>query len=287
MMELGAEIKKRIKSDIGDALTVSIGIGPNRFLAKTGANLTKPDGLDTIDVDTYDTVFKKLVLTDLTGIKEKNAARLNSLGIFTVWDFYEAPIWKLKAAFESINGYYWHMRLHGYEIDRVEFGRRSYGNSYALPKPFETVSDLSPLLSKLVTKMSARVRKAGLAARGIHVAIWYRDGGVYHRGFKTQRDLRSTASFYEAALVILKESPQKPVRNLAVSSFNLRPFSPIQGELFVDTDRILSLTAACDQVNTRYGTYTITPARVLPAKQNIPDRIAFGNVKELEELMQN
>lgn len=287
MMELGAEIKARIKTDIGDNLTVSIGIGPNRFLAKTGANLTKPDGLDTIDIHNYEQVFKKMALTDLTGIKERNTARLNSLGIFDVWDFYEAPVWKLKAAFESVNGYYWHMRLHGYEIDRVEFGRRSYGNSYALPKPFVNVSDLSPLLSKLVTKMSARVRNANLAARGIHLSIWYRDGGVYHRGYKTERDLRSTSDFYEAAMVILKESPKKPVRNLAVSSFNLRPFSPIQGELFVDLTKTLSLTGACDALNTRYGSYTITPARVLPAKLNIPDRIAFGNVKELEEMMQN
>lgn len=287
MMELGAEIKRRIKTDIGDSLTVSVGIGPNHFLAKTGANLTKPDGLDTIDSTSYESVFKKMKLTDLTGIKERNAARLMGMGIYSVWDFYEAPLWKLKAAFQSVNGYYWHLRLHGYEIDRVEFGRRSYGNSYALPKPFETISDLSPILSKLVTKMSFRVRNAGLAARGIHLSIGYRDGTQYHRGYKTPSDLWNTPDFFRAAMVILEEAPRKPVRNLAVSSFCLRPFSPVQGELFLDVSKGISLSTACDSVNTRFGSYTITSARVLPAKQNIPDRIAFGNVKELEELMQN
>lgn len=285
MYEIGAEIKRRIKSDIGDYLTVSVGIGPNRFLAKTGANLTKPDGLDTIDRQTYEDVFKKLELTDLTGIKNRNAIRLMEMGIFNVWDFYEAPLWKLKAAFKSVNGYYWHLRLHGYEIDRVEFGRRSYGNSYALPKPFSEVPDLSPLLSKLVTKMSARVRAAKLRARGIHLSIWYRDGSVYHRGYTTSYDLWNTKDFYQAALVILHESPRKPVRNLAVSSFNLRTSFAVQGELFSDVEKGLALSTACDGVNKRFGTYTITAARVLPAKQNIPDRIAFGNVKELEEMM--
>lgn len=287
MIELGFEIKKRIKEEIGDWLTVSIGIAPNRFLAKTGANLTKPDGLDVIDINTYEEVLKRLKLTDLTGIKEANAARLTRMNINNVWDMYSSPMWKLKAAFESVNGQYWHMRLHGYEIDRVEFGRRSYGNSYALPKPFKDFKDLSPILSKLVDKMSGRVRKAGLAARGIHLNIYYRDGSVYHRGYKTERDLWATADFYEAAVTVLLESPKKPVRNLAVSSFNLRKATNLQRTLFTSLEETIALTSACDKVNKRFGIYTLGSARILPAKQNIADRIAFGNVKELEEIMTN
>ncbi len=285
MVTIAQDIKKAITREIGDSLTVSIGIGPNRFLAKQAAGITKPDGLDVIDSVNYEEVFRRLPLMSLTGIKEKNAARLNRMGIYSVWDFYSAPLWKLKAAFESVNGYYWFMRLHGYEIDRFEFGRRTYGNSYALPKPFEEIKDLSPLLSKLVTKMSSRVRKAGYCARGIHLGIQYRDGSYYHRGHKTDRDLWITQDFYQAAFRILEESPRKPVRNLAVSCFDLRDNIHMQRALFTDIDRDLSLSSACDAVNTRYGLYTITSARMLNAKENIPDRIAFGNVKELEELM--
>jgi hypothetical protein len=138
---------------------------------------------------------------------------------------------------------------------------------------------------KLTTKMSGRVRRAGLAARGIHLTVYYRDGSRYHRGYTTERDLWCTEDFYEGAYGILQESPRKPVRNLAVSSFNLRKASNLQRALFFDVDRAVSRTEACDHVNNRYGPYTISSARMLAARQNVPDRIAFGNVKELEEIM--
>lgn len=287
MVEIAREIKKRIKQDIGDYLTVSIGISTNRFLAKQAAGLTKPDGLDVIDSKNFETIYKRLPVMSLTGIKERNYARLAPYNLNTVWEMYESPLWKLKAAFKSINSYYWYTRLRGYEIDRVEFQRRSYGNSYALPKPFSEIKDLTPLLMKLTTKMSGRVRKAGLIANGIHLMVYYRDGSVYHRGFKTKRDLWETSDFYEGAYKILLESPRKPVRNLAVSSFNLKKVSALQRELFIDIEKKMSLTASCDSVNDRYGTYTVSSARMLQASLNVPDRIAFGNVKELEEIMKS
>src|SRR3989344_3276210 len=137
MWQTGREIKKRIKEEIGEWLTVSVGIAPNRFLAKTAASLHKPDGLDEINHKNYLDVYSRLNLTDLCGISYRNEARLNDVGVKNVLDFYEAPIWKLKAAFSSINGYWWWLRLRGYEIDAVPFGRKSYGNSFALPKPLE------------------------------------------------------------------------------------------------------------------------------------------------------
>jgi DNA polymerase IV len=95
MESVGVEIKQRIKSEIGNWLRVSIGIGTNRFLAKTAAGLKKPDGLERIDNNTFTDVYKKLALTELCGIKVRNAIRLQGLGIHTVWDFYEASLWKL------------------------------------------------------------------------------------------------------------------------------------------------------------------------------------------------
>ena len=73
-------------------------------------------------------IFLKLKLTDLTGIKKGNSARLKLYGIQAVNDFYDAPVWKLKLAFGGIEGLYWHTRLHGYEIDSFKSTRKTYGN---------------------------------------------------------------------------------------------------------------------------------------------------------------
>jgi len=284
MRDIAKEIKMRIQKEIGEWLTVSIGIAPNRFLAKLASSLHKPDGLDEINKDNFLNCYLKLKLTDLPYIKLRNALRLNNMGIFTLVDFYESPLWKLKAAFESINGHYWYMRLRGWEIDDVVFGRRSYGNSYALPKPLVTPKELSPILAKLVTKMGARLRHAGFVARGVHVAVGYRDGSFWHKGVTFNCDLFDSRAIYKKAFKILSGSSyRKPARDLAVSCFQLRKKNQLQLELFDDIVKKETLVNTVDKVNERWGDFVITPARMLTASDAVPDRIAFGGVKELEE----
>ena len=283
--DVANEIKVRIKSEIGEWLTVSVGIAPNRFLAKLAAGFHKPDGLDVIDSHNFEKVYGGLELTDLPYIKLRNAARLNGMGIFSVSDFYNSPLWKLKAAFASINGYYWYLRLRGWEIDDVEFGRKSYGNSYALPKPLITLEELSPILSKLVEKMGARLRYAGYCASGIHVAVFYRDGDFWHKGASLSEDVFDSRDIYKKAFRILAKSGcKKPVRELAVSVFNIKKNENNQLSLFFDVVKRRNLVDAIDSVNEKWGNFVITPARMTQLPEGaVPDRIAFGGVKELEE----
>jgi DNA polymerase-4 len=284
MQQVAREIKSRIRREIGEWLTVSVGIAPNRFLAKLASSLHKPDGLDEINKENFLEVYSDLKLQNLPYIKLHNAIRLNSMGIYTVTDFYQAPLWKLKAAFESINGYYWYTRLRGWEIDSVVFGRKSYGNSYALPKPLSTPEELSPILAKLVTKMSARLRHAGYKAKGIHLAVSFRDGNFWHKGVTLPMAIFDTRDIYKKAFRILFACPyKKPVRDLAVSSFNLLKFGVTQLELFEDIVKKEKLAGSIDKINERWGDFVVTPARMLSAGNAVPDRIAFGGVKELEE----
>ncbi|KKT68577.1 MAG: DNA-directed DNA polymerase, partial [Microgenomates group bacterium GW2011_GWC1_44_37] len=59
---IGQEVKDRIRKEVGDYLTVSIGLGPNRFLAKTASNLHKPDGLDEINKNNFLKIYESLTL---------------------------------------------------------------------------------------------------------------------------------------------------------------------------------------------------------------------------------
>ena len=292
MHRIALEIKQRIKREIGEWLTVSVGIAPNRFLAKLASQLKKPDGLEEINKDNFLNHYLKLKLTDLPYIKARNAIRLNSVGIFSVLDFYQSPIWKLKAAFKSILGYYWYVRLHGYELDDVVFGRRSYGNSYAFPKPLITPEQIAPILTKLVEKMGFRLRRAGYKARGVHLAVTFRDGSFWHKSaswrtkaFFDSRDIYRQAFKILCACPYLKPACRQagPVRDLAVSVFNLLKSGVSQLELFEDIEKRENMVKAVDEVNERWGNFVVTPARMLSAATAVPDRIAFGNIKELEE----
>jgi DNA polymerase-4 len=288
MKHVASEIKRRIKNEIGEWLTVSIGIAPNRYLAKIAAGLHKPDGLDEINKENFLSIYSKLKLTDLTGIKERNATRLNRMGIYSVLDFYEAPIWRLKAAFHSITGLYWHTRLSGYEVDNVEFGRRSYGNSVALGRNLSKIEELSPILARLTEKMCSRLRGAGYRAAGIHLMLAFKNGSWWHRGRLLPQAYFDSGDLYKAAFRLLMEAnPGSPVLNIAVSCFGLSRDDSLQLNFFEDIGKKQNLTLAVDDINEKWGGFTVASARSFGGAKVVMDRIAFGGIKELEEFSLN
>ncbi len=286
LIQTAIEIKQKIKSEIGDWLTVSVGIGPNRFLAKQAAGLEKPDGLVEINFQNFSSIYQNLSLPDLHGIKQANTVRLNSAGIFSVADFYRATIGQLRAAFRSVCGYYWYLRLRGWEIDDIEFDRRSFGNMFSLPRPLVSPAELSPILHKLVEKCSFRMRRSGYCARGVHLAILYRDHSFWHRGFKTQKLLFGSSDIYKHFYRLLISAPHlKPVANLAVSCFNLLKNRSYQLDLFQNIQKKFNLISALDKINQKWGDFVIIPATMLGTQNYAPDRIAFGNIQELEQFV--
>lgn len=282
MFVVGQEIKDRIKNEIGEYLTVSIGVGPNRFLAKTASNLHKPDGLDEINKNNFYKIYQSLNLTDLNGINRQNAIRLNSVGIYTVLDFLHADIVKLRSAFHSILGYYWFMRLRGWEIDDIDFDTKSFGHSYSLPKFLTRPEELAPILSKLVEKVGFRMRRSDYQAKGVHLALLYQDHQYFHEGRSLDQPIFDSRDIYKVAYHLLHHSPYKlPVRNIAISCFGLSPRSTLQLNLFQDNLKKDSLVSAVDAINNRWGNFVITPATMTNTKDYVHDRIGFGQIRDL------
>ncbi|MBL8122142.1 DNA polymerase IV, partial [Candidatus Saccharibacteria bacterium] len=160
LQEIGYRIKQDIRQELGEYVTVNIGIAPNRFLAKVAAGLDKPDGLDTISGSDILNIYGQLDLVDLPGINTRYKTRLNLADIYTPLDFLEAPMLKLKKqVFKSIVGYYWYLRLRGYEVDAVKFGTRSFGNDYAVGEKTSDPEKVARLIMKLCEKTGRRLRK--------------------------------------------------------------------------------------------------------------------------------
>ncbi len=274
---IGLEIKDRIKKEVGDYLTVSVGLGPNRFLAKTASNLHKPDGLDEINKDNFLKIYEGLTLTDLNGIARQNAIRLNTVGIYTVLDFYNADLRTLRSAFRSISDYYWFVRLRGWEVDDVDWGVKSYGHSYSLPKFLTKPEDLAPILSKLVEKVGFRMRSSNHQAKGIHLGLLFRDHEHWHQGVTLDQPVCLSQDIYRIAYRLLSHSPYRlPVRNLAVSCFNLSERNILQLGLFEDRLKKENLVNAIDDINDRWGNFVITPAIMANTSGAVQDRISFG-----------
>jgi len=281
LKNIAREIKHRIKSEIGDYLTVSVGIGPNRFLAKTASNLRKPDGLEEINKNNFLDVYAHMNLTDLHGINLRNEARLKSAHIHSVLDLYYATPQKLKIAFQSVLADYWHARLRGYEIDNTEFTRKSFGNSYSLPHSTGTKEEIFPILQKLVEKTGLRLRSNGYKATGIHLALRYRDHTFWHKGKSFKKSLFGSLEIYREMIKLLYEAPCKPIHTIHETCFGLISNKETQLQLFENVIEKENLVGSLDRINSRWGSFVITPARMVLAKNNVPERIAFGGIGEL------
>ena len=278
------QIKQDIKDALGEYVTVNIGIGTNRFLAKLAAGLNKPDGMDRIDGNNLRDVYAALVLTDLPGINVRYEARLNIAGIYTPIQFLDAPALMLrKRVFKSIVGFYWHLRLHGHEVDTIKFGRKSFGQQYALSKKTRDKQEISRLLMKLCEKTGRRLRGQNYIASGIHLWLGFENRMHWSKGKRVRADIYSTQDIYLHAQKLLNEAliPAR-VTNIGITVFNLRPSNPQQMGLF-DDSRLdtKSLARAADIVNDRYGEFTIVPASMANMQDVIIKRVAFGSTNDL------
>lgn len=292
MVEVGREIKERIRKEIGDWLTVSIGIAPNRYLAKVASNLHKPDGLDSITKETILSVFATIQLEDLCGIKEGNARRLRAAGIITPVLFVRAHPATLVGAFHSKTGYWWWQRLHGWEdgVLYKDFGigqdlQKTFGQSFALGKPrVPQDPELWKILSQLIIKMGRRLRSDGFVARGISVSCFFRDSSYWHKNKTVSVPLFADNDFFRYGRELLLLAPAKLVRNLAVTSFDLLPKDAGQLPLWDTERKKREITEVLDKIADRWGEFTVTPGRMLAMEQKVLDRIAFGRIRELTKL---
>jgi DNA polymerase-4 len=276
-----SNIKSRIKSEIGDYLRVSIGVSTNQNLAKLASGLHKPDGFDILDKNNFLNIYQTLKLQDFCGINIHNEARLHSVGIFTVPQFYQASIQTLTSAFQSVLGRYWYTRLHGYEVDDVEFNCQSFGQSYVLPHPMD-LDEWRPILAKLIAKAARRLRAAGYSASGIHLALRFSDGTYWHAGHNTDNLLSDDASLLTSVLNLLQRTDPclrrqvcKPVKKIAFTCFGLGEDS---GQLSCLTDKIKqkSLVNSLDKINDKWGEYSVTYGSFLGSAGHVRDAIAFG-----------
>lgn len=279
LFSVSREIKSRIRREIGEWISVSIGLGPSRFLAKMASNLKKPDGLEEINSHNYLDIYSRLTLLDLHGINTHLSARLNRAGIFTVTQFLAADILRLKSIFHSIAGYYWFLRLRGYEIDGVDFSRRSFGNTYSLPHPTASLAELAPILHQLVAKTSFRLRSRGYHCRCLHLGLIYSNHTYSHRHHTHPYFLFDELNLYQEFFHLLKLLPlDRPVANISITCSLLQKNRPIQLDLFNAVSRQLRLSSAMDKINRRYGSFVVSSAGTMSAGTRVPDSIGFGNI---------
>jgi DNA polymerase-4 len=286
LQEVGYEIKQRVRDEIGDWMKINIGIGTNRFLAKQAAGWHKPDGLDTIDHTNLLAYYREMKLTDLSGIANKNEARLNSMGIMTPIEFVYADEMMLKKqVFKGITGTYWYRRLRGYEIDDNETQLGMVGRQWVVKDPSDKDDYLLPCLSFLCETTGMKLRYREVEARGICVWVSYQNGESWQSKRMYKSTYYTNQEIYRRALEQFNQRPHGVVRTMGIYCYMLTPSQRSQLSMFDDVAKKDWLTKSIDELNDFYGTFTVYAGTSLEGKKIIKQKIPFGGTEYFELLL--
>jgi len=282
LVDIGHEIKKRLREEVGCAMRCNVGIGPSRFLAKTAAGLHKPDGLDVIDSSNLRSVYETMKLTDITGIAGQMQKRLNAVGIFTPLQFLDTDMVSLqKIVFKSIDGRHWYQRLRGYEVDNRQFDTKTIGRQYVLESRNLSHYEIKTRLHHLCESVGSRLRSQNLIARGVHVHVRTIDRKYWHIGRMFQMPFYSDATINILAQRLFLGAPDN-VQEIGIRVYGLSNVENQQPSLFFDEmTREQHLVSAIDSINQRYGDRTVHCASTLTNNEFIKTKIPFGSTRYL------
>ena len=274
---IASQLKQRIRRE--QRLTASVGVAPNKFLAKIASDLEKPDGLVVLSLADVPGRLHPLPVERLWGVGPKTAGRLHALGITTIGSVLQAPRKKLEAGVgESL-------ATHLIALARGEDDRRVEGEREARSISEERTygSDLKDpdLIDRALLERSEGVarelRRSGLVARTIHLKVRSGDFTTWTRSktLKAGTDLPET--ILTAARELLARRIRlrgKGVRLLGIGVSSLDPAGAGQACLFPDPvdDRAHRLAAAADALRERFGEAAVTRARLLRRPKGKKDK---------------
>ncbi|GGG97173.1 DNA polymerase Y family protein [Silvibacterium dinghuense] len=308
-LALARRVKQALREQVGETLRCSIGLAPNRYLAKIASDMEKPDGLVALTPDLLPGALERLKLRDLPGVGARMEKRLHRAGIRTMEELLKLDRERMNAAWGGIQGeklWYW---LRGEDFhDAALAHKKSISQSHVLPPELRTLEGCYAVAQKLLHKAATRLRAERLWTASVALGIRFQVPRTVAPGTEAQRlhssgipqegwsqgtavvECQDSQTLVEALRRLWELCPKdarhrKPFY-VGVWLGNLVPDHLHTLDLFGNLERESKrtrLTTAMDSLNARYGLTTLMPASMLLAKEAAPTRIAFTNIPDLFE----
>ncbi|MEI7909337.1 MAG: DNA polymerase [Verrucomicrobiota bacterium] len=292
------KIKATVAREVSPVIKVSIGAGPNKYLAKIASKMRKPDGLFIIQQHQLPDVLHPLKLRDLTGIGSSMEARLHSFGIRSVEHLCDSTKPELHKAWGGVLGdRLWHL-LRGDEIPDLASSRKSLGHSHVLPPASRTPDQAWPILCKLLHKACERLRAEHLLTGSLTLQLGFVRGPSWSADAHTV-ETDSTINLMHLMQRLWRDRPEPGCLILKVGVVLTRLCE--QGnhtpQLFQDADaadpaadpaagtaaeKHRRLDAALDKLRARYGRKVIYYGSVQESRDAAPMRISFTHIPDAE-----
>ena len=308
--QIALDIKQSIYKNVGEALRCSIGMAPNRYLAKIASDMQKPDGLIGLLPSQLPRAIAHLGLRDLPGVGARTEIRLHRKGITTMEQLLTLDHNQMNKLFDSVWGnrmYHW---LRGAQTEDVSGNnqsqaevQKSLGHSHVLAPEHRSPEGSWAVAHKLLHKAAMRLRmehfyagslaltiryqltREQAEARAAHSKVKHHTSGIKNSSWGMEarfRDCQDTLTLLNILRSLWSQSPQGPEFNrpffVGITLRNLIPEDEHQAELFVDPSNRAQLSTTMDKLNLKYGHTTLHFAGMLPARESAPTRIAFTQI---------
>jgi DNA polymerase-4 len=258
-------VRRRIYEATG--LTASVGIGPNKLLAKIASDLNKPDGLCRIGSDNLHAILDHLPVQKLFGVGQKSLPGVQAAGIQTFGDLRRATDATLWQAFGK-HGKTMRDRAAGVDDRPVEPNReeKSISAEETFAVDIRDAAELERQLTQLADRTAARLRAHALAAGLVTLKVRRGDFTTYSRQRPVLPPTQETAVIGGVAQILLKDwlrtQPDAAVRLLGVGVGDLQ--IQRQADLFTGVPQESRLDATVDGIRERFGKSLLTRASLLP-----------------------
>lgn len=263
------------------AVTCSIGIAPNRFLAKTASKMDKPDGVTVLEAADLPDALYRLELGELHGVGPRMLARLRAAGIRDVRTLCAAGPAELAAIWGGVGGERMHAALRGAPSFERPSARATVGHSHVLPPDMRRDALAVRVAHRLLQKAAWRLRGQGLVAGGMTLGLGYVDGRRWH-GKRRLDASDDTLALSRVLRALWDDRPRRRAGLLKVG-VTLTHLSAARGrslDLFGDGRQRSRLNAAVDALNGRFGKQAVYLGGAHGAMDAAPMRIAFTRIPD-------
>lgn len=267
---IARDIRRQVKEATG--LNASVGVAPNKLIAKIASDLAKPDGLFVVTRANLRQVLDPLPVGVIPGIGPQTLVRLAQIGIRSVADLRNAAGEKLEPVFGRFTQAA-KERAAGVDTRPVQASRDD--KSISAEQTFDTDlverAAMQRQLFRLSERATSRLRARGLVAGTVQVKIRRADFATFSRQRALRPPSNDSRTFYAIALQLLDEwlatNVRARIRLLGVAGSDLAEF--IQPDLFAAGTKAgnSALDHTIDQIRDRFGDASLGRARTMNPDQ--------------------
>ncbi len=295
---LGRQIQQLIKNDLGEWVTASVGIGPNRFLAKMASEISPPESVFEINHHNLDAVLAEVKFNDVCGIGYQLEKKLLKMGIthpylirlYSNDDLLPifGPFWTKELKKMAYGQEPHHLELLNEPLPHM----KSVGRSITGYKLYDNEQEIKSILYNLTEEVTHKVRQMKLAGRAVNVSLFGQNRGwgqapqIWHQHLTLKYYLRHTQEMFQLIYDQLYRNWQREFKviKFGVRLGMLEPVAEINPSLLPEAQQQEKISAAKDYLTEKYGLFTLRSGVLLNQPLIRPEVTGFLGDKTYHQL---